>query len=245
MSDRPPSGTVARRAAVALLDKVLGEELLLAECQGQVLDPLDPADRARAQRLALDTLRSLERVDRILQKHLRKPPALFVRNALRLGTMELCTGGAAHGVVNDLVTLVARHRRHGPLKGLVNAILRKVAAEGPGEWAKLRVPRLPKWLRAPLAEAWGNEAMLAIEAAHFRAAPLDLTPKPGADLSALAGNWTPTGSYRLHVPDSITLTDRPTAPIPTAIASRSSSQSRTPRATRSSRSTQLALAIES
>jgi hypothetical protein len=52
-----------------------------------------------------------------------------------------------------------------------------------------------------------------------------------------------TGSYRLHVPDSITLTDHST--IPTAIASRSSSQSRTPRATRSSRSTQLALAIES
>ncbi|KUP92827.1 RsmB/NOP family class I SAM-dependent RNA methyltransferase [Tritonibacter horizontis] len=198
MSNRPTSGTDARRAALALLDKVLGEGLLLAECQGQVLDPLDPADRARAQRLTLETLRALERVDRILQKHLRKPPALFVRNALRLGAMELCTGGAAHGVVNDIVNLVARHRRHGQLKGLVNAILRKVADEGPAEWAKLRVPRLPKWLRAPLAQAWGNEAMLAIEAAHFRGAPLDLTPKPGADLTAIAGDWTPTGSYRLR-----------------------------------------------
>ena len=53
-----------------------------------------------------------------------------------------------------------------------------------------------------------------------------------------------TGSYRLHVPDSITLTDHST--IPTAIASRSSSQSRTTRAMRSSRpTTQLSLAIES
>ena len=168
MSDRPTSATDARRAAVALLDKVLGEGLLLSECQAQVLDKLEPADRARAQRLTLEVLRSLERADRVLQKHLRKPPALFVRNALRLGTVELCSGGAAHGVVNDIVNLVARHRRHGQLKGLVNAVLRKVAEEGPAEWAKLRVPRLPKWLRSPLAQAWGSEAMLGIEAAHLR-----------------------------------------------------------------------------
>lgn len=51
------------------------------------------------------------------------------------------------------------------------------------------------------------------------------------------------GSYRLNVPDAITLSDHST--IPTAIASRSSSLSRTIRSTRSSRSTQLALAIES
>lgn len=52
-----------------------------------------------------------------------------------------------------------------------------------------------------------------------------------------------TGRYRLHVPDSITLTDHSTTPA--AIASRSSSLSRTTRSTRSTRSTQLALAIES
>ncbi|NIZ14184.1 RsmB/NOP family class I SAM-dependent RNA methyltransferase [Phaeobacter sp. HF9A] len=198
MSDRSKSGTEARRAAVALLDKVLGEGLLLSECQAQVLERLDPADRARAQRLTLEVLRGLDRADRILQKHLRKSPALFVRNALRLGTVELCSGGAAHGVVNDIVTLVSRHRRHGQLKGLVNAVLRKVAEEGPAEWARLRVPRLPKWLRSPLAQAWGNEAMLAIEAAHFHGAPLDLTAKPGADLSALGGALTATGSLRLQ-----------------------------------------------
>ncbi|MAW08180.1 MAG: 16S rRNA methyltransferase [Halobacteriovoraceae bacterium] len=197
MSDRPNSATEARRAAVALLDKVLGEGLLLAECQGQILERLEPADRARAQRLVLEVLRSMERADRVLQKHLRKPPALFVRNALRLGTVELCSGGAAHGVVNDIVTLVARHRRHGQLKGLVNAVLRKVAEEGPAEWAKLRIPRLPKWLRAPLSQAWGSEAMLAIEAAHYVGAPLDLSAKLGADLSALSGEMTPTGSFRL------------------------------------------------
>ena len=37
-----------------------------------VLDKLPTDERARAQRLALDTLRNLERADRLLQKHLKK-----------------------------------------------------------------------------------------------------------------------------------------------------------------------------
>ncbi|UWQ49845.1 methyltransferase domain-containing protein [Leisingera caerulea] len=188
----------ARRTAVYLLDQVLGEGRLLAECYAAgALEKLAPEDRARAQRLAAETLRSLERADRILKKHLKKTPPLMVMNALRLGTVELCSGGAAHGVVNAMVAIVSKHRRHGQLKGLVNAILRKVADEGPEEWAKLRVPRLPNWLRKPLVQAWGAEAMLSMEAAHQAGAPLDITGKPGADLQALGGVLLPTGSLRI------------------------------------------------
>ncbi len=191
-------GTQARRTVIYLLDQVLGEGRLLAECYAAgVLERLTPEDRARTQRLTLQTLRSLERADRVLQKHLKKSTPLTVQNALRLGTVELCHGAAAHGVVNDMVAIISTHRRHGKLKGLVNAVLRKVADQGPAEWAKLRVPRLPKWLRKPLAEAWGAEAMLGIEAAHLAGAPLDLTGKPGADLTALGGSVLATGSHRL------------------------------------------------
>ncbi|MDC0660223.1 transcription antitermination factor NusB [Leisingera sp. SS27] len=188
----------ARRTAVYLLDQVLGEGRLLAECYAAgALEKLAPEDRARAQRLAAETLRSLERADRVLKKHLKKSPPLMVMNALRLGTVELCSGGAAHGVVNSMVAIVSKHRRHGQLKGLVNAVLRKVADEGPAEWAKLRTPRLPNWIRKPLVQAWGAEAMLSMEAAHFAGAPLDITGKPGADLSALGGEVLPTGSVRI------------------------------------------------
>ncbi|AXT35502.1 methyltransferase domain-containing protein [Phaeobacter sp. LSS9] len=189
----------ARRRAIHLLDQVLGEGKLLSECYAAgALDKLPAEERARSQRLATDTLRNLERADRILQKHLKKSTPLTVHNALRIGTVELCQGGAAHGVVNEMVDIIARHRRHGKLKGLVNAVLRKVADQGPAEWAKLRVPRLPKWLRSPLSQAWGAPAMLSIEAAHLAGAPLDLSAKPGADLSALEATRLPTGSYRLH-----------------------------------------------
>ncbi|WP_027245071.1 RsmB/NOP family class I SAM-dependent RNA methyltransferase [Leisingera daeponensis] len=188
----------ARRTAVYLLDQVLGEGRLLAECYAAgALEKLAPEDRARAQRLAAETLRSLERADRILKKHLKKVPPLMVMNALRLGTVELCSGGAAHGVVNAMVAIVSKHRRHGQLKGLVNAVLRKVAEEGPAEWAKLRVPRLPNWLRKPLVQAWGADAILGMEAAHYAGAPLDITGKPGVDLQALGGVPLPTGSLRI------------------------------------------------
>ncbi len=164
-----------------------------------VLDKLPVEDRARAARLAQDTLRGLERADRILQKHLSKYPPLTVRNALRVGTVELCQGAAAHGVVNAMVELVSRQKNLGHLKGLTNAVLRKVAADGPGAWAALRAPRLPKWLRGPLVEAWGANGIGAMEIAHFAGAPLDLTAKsdPQAVADATGGVLLPTGSVRV------------------------------------------------
>jgi 16S rRNA (cytosine967-C5)-methyltransferase len=197
MSD---TGVQARRSAVYLLDMILGEERLMSELlSAGALDKLPPDDRARAQRLAMDTLRGMERADRLLQKHLSKYPPLTVRNALRVGTVELCQGGAAHGVVNAMVELVATHKRLGHLKGLTNAVLRKIAADGPEAWEALRAPRLPKWLRGPLTEAWGPDAMTGIEAAHFAGAPLDLTAKrdPESLAAAVGGTVLPTGSVRV------------------------------------------------
>ncbi|MEP2532268.1 transcription antitermination factor NusB [Shimia sp.] len=195
------SGVQTRRSAVYLLDQVLGEGRLLSELIGSgALERLEPQDRARAQRLATETLRGLERADRLLQKHLQKYPPLTVRNVLRLATVELCQGGAAHGVVNDAVEIVARNKRTKAMKGLVNAVLRKVAAQGPDAWNALRVPRLPKWLRKPLVEAYDGETVLAMEAAQYRSVPVDLTPK--SDAAALAeavkGTLLPTGSVRLQ-----------------------------------------------
>jgi 16S rRNA (cytosine967-C5)-methyltransferase len=210
MSDNPkseghkPDGTAARRSAIYLLDQVLGEGRLLSECLGAgALDRLAPEDRARAQRLATQTLRGLERADRVLSRHIRKAPPLPVYNALRVGTVELCSGQAAHGVVNDMVNIVSRSRRHGKLKGMVNAVLRKVATEGPEQWAKLRVPRLPKWLRAPLVQAWGAEPVAGMERAHFDGAPLDLTLKPGMEIDIPGAQTLPTGSVRLGDPGQV------------------------------------------
>ncbi|QIE46100.1 methyltransferase domain-containing protein [Pseudohalocynthiibacter aestuariivivens] len=202
-NDSPPS---ARASAVYLLDQIMGEGRLMPELLASgALDRLEPGDRARAQRLATDTLRGLERADRLLKKHLRKPPPLHVSNILRLGTVELCMGGDAHGVVNDAVNLIAGHKRYGKLKGLINAVLRKIAADGPAAWAALRVPHLPKWLRAPLAEAYGSTAVAGFEVAHYAGAPLDLTARTNAQAvaDATGGTMLPTGSVRLTQPGQV------------------------------------------
>ncbi|WP_293451248.1 transcription antitermination factor NusB [Planktotalea sp.] len=195
------NGVAARRAAAGLLGQVLDEQIMLSEALGApFMQKLVYEDRARAQRLASETLRSLERVDRILKPFMRKPPPLAVHNVLRIAAYELCTGGAAHGVVNDAVTSVGANQRTVKLKGLTNAVLRKVVDKGPEEWAKLRVPHLPKWLRAPLSKAYGAENIAAIERAHFEGAPLDLTPKgdPEALATAVNGTLLPTGSVRIE-----------------------------------------------
>jgi 16S rRNA (cytosine967-C5)-methyltransferase len=200
------TGLPARRSAVYLLDQILGEGRLLPELlNAGALEKLAPEDRARATRLASQTLRGLERADRILQKHLNKYPPLTVRNALRVGTVELCAGEAAHGVVNSFVELVSRHKNLGHLKGLTNAVLRKVARDGPEQWDELRPPRLPKWLRGPLVEAWGADAILAMERAHFAPAPLDLTAREDPEeVARLTGGIVlPTGTVRVVEPGQV------------------------------------------
>lgn len=198
MSD---TGVQARRSAIYLLDQILGEGRLMSELLASgALDRLDPQDRARAQRLATQTLRGLERADRLLQKHLRKYPPLTIRNTLRLGTVELCQGEAAHGVVNSMVSIVSQSKRHGQLKGLVNAVLRKIADQGPAASDTLRIPRLPKWLRVPLVTAWGAEAVAGMERAQFAGAAMDLSLKSANDglVAELGAEVLPTGSLRLR-----------------------------------------------
>ncbi|WP_425039835.1 RsmB/NOP family class I SAM-dependent RNA methyltransferase [Primorskyibacter sp. S187A] len=193
----------ARGAALWLLSQVLREGRLLSEVQGAPrLANLPAAERARAGRLATDTLRHLERTNRVLKPFLRKPPPPPVLEILQLSTCELCLGGDAHGVVNEAVSLTRATKRHSALSGLVNAVLRKVAAEGPAKWAELRAPHLPKWLRRPLADAWGADSVAAMERVFAERPPLDLTLK-SSDANQPDGIVLPTGTLRLTDPGQV------------------------------------------
>lgn len=187
----------ARDVAAWLLGQVTEEGRLLSELAGAPrLIALEPADRARANRLVLECLRNLEKCDRVLKPFLRKPPPAPVQTILRLATSELCLGGDAHGVVNAAVGQARALKRHSALSGLVNAVLRKVAKDGPTKWAEFRTPRLPKWLRQPLVQAWGAEAVAEMEKGHNARPPLDLSVKPEA--TALPdGETLATGSLRI------------------------------------------------
>lgn len=199
-------GFAPRRAAVYLLGQVTGEGRLLSELLPRALERLAVEDRARAQRLTLTTLRWMDRADRMLGPHLKRRPPLMALNTLRLGVVEMAVdGAAAHGVVDGAVGLLREARQTSGLAGMANAVLRRVAGEL-DKWQTLPQPRLPKWLRAPLIDAYGKPVVEAIEAAHARAAPLDVTAKTdGAqDLAGLGGVLLPTGSLRLKDPGQVT-----------------------------------------
>ncbi len=192
----------ARRVTLDLLCAVTEDGRPLSEVLPGAVSALSPADRARSQRLAVESLRWADRSDRLLGPLLRKRPAGRAMNALRLGTWEICGDGAApHGVVSALVDLMQADRGTRGQAGLVNAVLRRIAETGPARWPELPIPRLPKPLRRRLTLAWGKTSVEAMEVAHAAGAPLDLTPKDG-DASGLAerlgGIALPTGSVRLQ-----------------------------------------------
>lgn len=201
------TGLPARRAAHYLLMQITEEGRLMAELiGGGALERLEPEDRARAQRLANDALRGMDRADRMLKPYLKKTPPPHVMNALRLGVIELTSGTAAHGVVNAYVEVVARNKRTQPMKGLTNAVLRKIDAEGAEGWTKRNTPLMPNWLRQPLVAAWGRKAVEGMEITQFNGAPLDLSVKTDAQAvaDAVGGTVLPTGSVRIYDAGQVT-----------------------------------------
>ncbi len=199
----------ARGCAAGLVLGVVEQRIPLSDQIARgALDTLSPPDRARAQRLALATLRNISRADAVLKPFLRKRPPAFVQAILRLSVIEIMAESApAHGVVSEAVSLVrAESRKSESFAGLVNAVLRRAAETPPERWAALPPDPLPGWLRGRMMSAWGKAAVMAMEAAHSRGAPIDLTPKDddAATLAAATGG-TPlaTGSVRLAGPAQV------------------------------------------
>ena len=195
------AGLAARAATLGILSAIMEEGQTMAVVLANKNGPLKgmvAQERARAQRLALQVIRLLEPVDRLLEPHLRKAPPLAVMNILRLAVTELHEGAAAHGVVNAAVELARKGQKTTHMSGLINAVLRKVPAGAPLSGAPQMMPR---WLRQPLVHAYGRDVVTAIEAVQAKAPPLDVTPR-GATLPE--GEALPTGSIRLAEPGQVT-----------------------------------------
>ncbi|NKX45543.1 RsmB/NOP family class I SAM-dependent RNA methyltransferase [Roseicyclus persicicus] len=186
----------ARQAALKALDWVLREGRMLAHLPA---DPrLSPGDAARAARLASLTLRHVQPLDAVIAPYLDRKPPLPALNILRLAAAELLVaGGDAHGVVDSAVKLAKARRPTQRMAGMVNAVLRKVAVEGPERFAAEPPQRLPGWIGGPVKKRWGAEVLRTIEAAHVPLPPIDLTVKPGATVEIEGATRLPTGSLRL------------------------------------------------
>ncbi|MCP5075809.1 MAG: methyltransferase domain-containing protein [Rhodobacteraceae bacterium] len=212
MATTEKTGISARRGAVALLHAVIMERRLFSEAVDDpdgALAKLVPADRARAQSLAGMVLRNVTRLDGVLDDFLRKSPPLKARNALRVCAAEILLDDIpAHAAVNAAVQILRASQKTAHLSGMVNAVGRRLAADGAGLLEKQPRPQLPKSIRGAVLKSFGEDATQAIEAAHMLRPPVDLTLRTPANADrwaqVLGAEVLPTNSLRMQRPGQIT-----------------------------------------
>ncbi|WP_119390569.1 RsmB/NOP family class I SAM-dependent RNA methyltransferase [Taklimakanibacter lacteus] len=196
------AGLAARRAALAILAAVTGEarhfdDALMRDCTAE----LAPRDRAFVTALVQTSLRRKGECDAVIAQFLAKKlprksggaPLILLMGAAQLLYLE----APPHAVIDTAVTLARDDRDARHFSGLINAVLRKVAAARPPGKPHLNVPQF-LWRR--WTQNYGRRIAHEIAAAHAEPPPLDLTVKadPEKWAEALDGTLLPTGSLRLR-----------------------------------------------
>ena len=202
----------ARAVALTILEEVLGRRRPLddALAGNRALAALSVRDRAFARRLVATLMRRLGQIDDLIERCLERPlkPRLGgVRDLLRLGVAQLVfLETPAHAAVSTTLDL-ARTPRLAGHKGLINAVLRRIAREGAVLVAEHDAARLntPAWLWRSWCAAHGEATARAIAEAHLGDPPLDLSLRAGPGEAPDLEGWAarlgarvlPTGSLRL------------------------------------------------
>lgn len=170
-SEPPPRpGAEARRVAAEALVRIEQDDAYANLALGSVLDRsgLAPADRALVTDVVYGVLRRRRSLDHLVDRYLTTGPPLPTRTALRIGAYQLLEERIPpHAAVSTAVDAApARHR------GLVNAVLRKVAAEGtagartwPDDPTRLSYP---DWLvDLTIADLGPDDGIAALEAMNL------------------------------------------------------------------------------
>jgi 16S rRNA (cytosine967-C5)-methyltransferase len=179
-------GLASRNAALALLKAGLERRGGFDEALSEPpFADLPVRERAFARALAATALRRLGAIDRILDAKLERAPPPSVRNLLRLGAVQLLfMDTSPHAAVSITVDQAETRPDTKRFKGLINAVLRKIATEGAGEIAPESYA--PAWLFARWRAAYGEAGAQAI-AARIPEEPLtDLSVRDPADVQAIA-----------------------------------------------------------
>lgn len=201
-----PRPDPARTVALDVLAAVLGRPpRQLEDAFARLADRAGLAgrDRAFARRLVATVLRRKGQLDGALAGYLRyAPDALAAQNLLRLGAAQiLLLETPPHAAVATTVALARARNR--PEAGLINAVLRKLAAERPELPDVTR--NLPAWLWRRWGATYGEDVARAVAAAQAEEPPLDLTvPRERAAWAArLGGTALGPQTVRLDRPGPI------------------------------------------
>ncbi len=201
----------SRRAAAELLVAVMDDGRSLEDALEQTpsFNALQGRDRAFARALVTAGLRRLGGVNEVLSRFLQRPlpeTAPHARALLHIGATQLLVlGTPAHAAVGETVETANSMREARGFAKLMNAVLRKVAQDGPAILASLPPGAdLPAWLYTRWRAAYGADAE-RIAQALLHEAPLDLTVKDANEnwQERIGGVLTPTGSLRFDPPQPV------------------------------------------
>lgn len=200
---RPPD---ARRVALDILSGVLDGGHMLDEVRdaNTARTRLDARDRGFVDTLTAVTLGKLGLLDAVIARFVDKAPrgkaGATAMHALRLGAAQLLfLNVAPHAAAGATVSLLDK----GPaqsLKGLVNAVLRRISTEGEIALGKVDpIQALPDWAAERWSHAYGKDAALRVASLLGDRPPLDLSTKtdPQPWAAQLDAQLLPGGTLRL------------------------------------------------
>lgn len=200
--------SVAIDALVRVEDGAFAHVLLPAKLRGS---GLDARDRAFVTHLVYGTVRMQRRLDGLLAPRCHQPFDRLeprVRAALRIGAFQLLDGVAPHAAVAATVEAAPPRAR-----GLVNAVLRSVAAAGPEYPEPDSVGErysYPDWIVDELARTLPADEVAAALAAGNAPAAVTLRPNPRTTTAAALRTELEAGGARVEVgrlvPDALVVT---------------------------------------
>lgn len=209
-------GLAARRIAADILDGVLHKQRTLDDqLDGAGAHPglktLPDRDRALMRRLVATILRRLGTLGHVLSRLLNRgipTDAPRAQSALLIGAAQILWMDVPdHAAVDLSVRLVQSDRRAAKYAGLVNAVLRRCAREGPSliDEVKSQTLDVPPWLLARWIAHYGETTAREIAVALSHEPSLDITVKSEAAQWAtrLHGETLPTGSVRTLLQGSV------------------------------------------
>ena len=205
-----PAGLGARRLAVNMIETVIRERRPLARApsdrtKSAADEVLEPRDRAFAHLVAMTVLRRYGSLGAVLDKFIDRPlPDAGARARtimLAASAQILLLGTPVHAAVDLAVEQCRRQRSALPYAKLANAVLRRVAKEGPAILGTLDTARLdvPEWMYRRWVKHYGEKRAHEIARASLLEAPLDLSVRTDAVgwAQKLGGQVLATGSVRL------------------------------------------------
>ena len=203
-------GLAVRHIAAEVIHGVLRQgkpfdATLEGEDAHAVLKHLNARDRGFATMLCQTALRQLgllravlaRRMDKPLARRAGKAEAILLVGAAQILFLDVPSHAAVDLAVQDAAA--DRDARH--FRGLINAVLRAIAADPQAATAEIDplAVNVPEWLAARWVNQYGSETARAIMAAHAGIPGIDLTVRSnvGDWAERLGGTALANGSVRL------------------------------------------------